>query len=160
VFVQFEDFSSDKAMKILNRYRKHHLCFNDDIQGTGTVCVFQQKFALKDAIGSHACSLQERAGVCTLTFLSGVHFLTGSHCKLRLNTEGAVAVAGVLCALRQQGKSPADFPSQKIVIAGAGSAGLGVANALVDAMMLEGVSEEDAHAQFWVVDANGMVRGF
>lgn len=39
VFVQFEDFSSDKAMKILNRYRKHHLCFNDDIQGTGAVAV-------------------------------------------------------------------------------------------------------------------------
>ncbi len=33
--VQFEDFSSDKAQFILDRYRERHLCFNDDIQGTG-----------------------------------------------------------------------------------------------------------------------------
>ena len=33
--VQFEDFSSDKAQFILDRYRNRHLCFNDDIQGTG-----------------------------------------------------------------------------------------------------------------------------
>ena len=33
--IQFEDFSSDKAQKILDTYRKDHLCFNDDIQGTG-----------------------------------------------------------------------------------------------------------------------------
>ena len=33
--VQFEDFSSDKAQFILDRYRHRHLCFNDDIQGTG-----------------------------------------------------------------------------------------------------------------------------
>ena len=32
--VQFEDFSSDKAQFILDRYRHRHLCFNDDIQGT------------------------------------------------------------------------------------------------------------------------------
>jgi len=105
VFVQFEDFSSDKAMKILNRYRKHHLCFNDDIQGTG-----------------------------------------------------AVAVAGLLCALRQQGKKPSDLVNQRIVVAGAGSAGLGVANALTDAMVLEGMSEEDARANFWIVDADGVLN--
>jgi len=31
--IQFEDFSSDKAGKILDTYRANHLCFNDDIQG-------------------------------------------------------------------------------------------------------------------------------
>ena len=39
VFIQFEDFSSDKASFILDRYKNERLCFNDDIQGTGAVCV-------------------------------------------------------------------------------------------------------------------------
>ena len=33
--VQFEDFRSDVAQPLLNNYRETHLCFNDDIQGTG-----------------------------------------------------------------------------------------------------------------------------
>lgn len=30
-----EDFSSDSASKLLSIFRTTHLCFNDDIQGTG-----------------------------------------------------------------------------------------------------------------------------
>jgi len=37
--VQFEDFSSDHAATILEKYRHHTLCFNDDIQGTGCVAL-------------------------------------------------------------------------------------------------------------------------
>jgi len=48
--------------------------------------------------------------------------------------------------------------NQRIVVAGAGSAGLGVANALTDAMVLEGMSEEDARANFWIVDADGVLN--
>lgn len=74
VLIQFEDFSSDKAQKLLNKYRHDILCFNDDIQGTG-----------------------------------------------------ATTLAGILGALRAKGEQPNSLGDQRILIAGAGSAGIGVA---------------------------------
>jgi malate dehydrogenase (oxaloacetate-decarboxylating)(NADP+) len=35
--VQFEDFETEKAFNYLDRYRNTHRCFNDDVQGTGSV---------------------------------------------------------------------------------------------------------------------------
>jgi len=35
--VQFEDFSSNHAMPILEKYRDKTLCFNDDIQVGGCI---------------------------------------------------------------------------------------------------------------------------
>eukprot|EP00937_MAST-01D_sp_MAST-1D-sp2_P001232 g1232.t1 len=37
--VQFEDFSSNHALTLLETYRREYLCFNDDIQGTGATAV-------------------------------------------------------------------------------------------------------------------------
>lgn len=37
--IQFEDFSSNNALRILDRYKKSVMCFNDDIQGTGVVAL-------------------------------------------------------------------------------------------------------------------------
>lgn len=51
---------------------------------------------------------------------------------------GAVSVAGILSALRQKGLPASSLAEQRIVVAGAGSAGLGVANALAEAMAMEG----------------------
>eukprot|EP00262_Sarcandra_glabra_P004188 TRINITY_DN1516_c0_g2_i2.p1 TRINITY_DN1516_c0_g2~~TRINITY_DN1516_c0_g2_i2.p1 ORF type:complete len:626 (+),score=110.52 TRINITY_DN1516_c0_g2_i2:156-2033(+) len=108
VIVQFEDFQSKWAFKLLQRYRNTYRMFNDDVQGTA-----------------------------------------------------GVAIAGLLGAVRAQGRPMIDFPKQKIVVAGAGSAGLGVVNAArktMARMLGNNVSAlESARSQFWVVDANGLI---
>ncbi|QCE04770.1 malate dehydrogenase [Vigna unguiculata] len=108
VIVQFEDFQSKWAFKLLQRYRSTYRMFNDDVQGTA-----------------------------------------------------GVAIAGLLGAVRAQGRPMIDFPKQKIVVAGAGSAGIGVLNAARKTMarMLGNneVAFESAKSQFWVVDAKGLI---
>lgn len=92
-----------QAMDILETYRYDHLCFNDDISGTGSVCL-----------------------------------------------------ASVLAAIRVQGPG-ARLRDQRIVICGAGSAGMGVAQALYDAMLVEGAGPDEARAAFWVLDKDGLL---
>ncbi|KAG7018901.1 NAD-dependent malic enzyme 1, mitochondrial [Cucurbita argyrosperma subsp. argyrosperma] len=108
VIVQFEDFQSKWAFKLLQRYRNTYRMFNDDVQGTA-----------------------------------------------------GVAIAGLLGAVRAQGRPMIDFPKQKIVVAGAGSAGIGVLNAARKTMArMLGNNEsafEAARSQFWVVDAQGLI---
>ncbi|XP_075644762.1 NAD-dependent malic enzyme, mitochondrial [Castanea sativa] len=108
VIVQFEDFQSKWAFKLLQRYRNTYRMFNDDVQGTA-----------------------------------------------------GVAIAGLLGAVRAQGRPMIDFPKQKIVVAGAGSAGIGVLNSARKTMArMLGNNEyafDSAQRQFWVVDAKGLI---
>ena len=89
---------------LLNQYRDKHLCFNDDIQGTG-----------------------------------------------------ATTLAGLLGALRAQHKDVTALGDQRIVIVGAGSAGIGVAEALKQAMVVQGRTEEEARKCFYILDQEGYV---
>jgi malate dehydrogenase (oxaloacetate-decarboxylating) len=67
---------------------------------------------------------------------------------------GAITLAAAVSAVRVCG-SP--MRNQRVVILGAGTAGLGIADQIRDAMMREGLSREDASARFWLVDAEGLL---
>jgi malate dehydrogenase (oxaloacetate-decarboxylating) len=62
---------------------------------------------------------------------------------------GAVTLAALLAACH---KSNQPLPTQRIVIFGAGSAGTGIADQILDAMIKQGLCAEDAYRQFWLVD--------
>lgn len=47
--IQFEDFSNNHAYPLLAKYQEQYRCFNDDIQGTATVCAATIKRALLKA---------------------------------------------------------------------------------------------------------------
>jgi malate dehydrogenase (oxaloacetate-decarboxylating)(NADP+) len=102
VLVQFEDFDSSVAQRLLDKYRHTHLCFNDDIQGTG-----------------------------------------------------ATSLAGLLGALKAKGEDVNTLGDQRILIAGAGSAGIGIAQVLYQAMLEQGYSQAQARDAFYVVDQHG-----
>jgi malate dehydrogenase (oxaloacetate-decarboxylating) len=67
---------------------------------------------------------------------------------------GAVALAGVLSACRVKGEMLSD---QRIIIYGAGAGGVGVAWALKEGLMREGLSEEEALARLFVLDSQGLL---
>jgi len=67
---------------------------------------------------------------------------------------GAITLAAAVSAVRVCG-SP--MRNQRVVILGAGTAGLGIADQIRDAMIREGVSSEEATARFWLVDAAGLL---
>ena len=67
----------------------------------------------------------------------------------------AVALGAILGAIRVSGRRLRD---QQIVLLGAGSAGIGVADFLRAAMRDDGLSEDDARRRFWVVDKDGLLH--
>nr|AIT70130.1 malic enzyme [Dictyopteris undulata] len=104
VMIQFEDFRTEYAMKLLERYRSDHLCFNDDIQGTA-----------------------------------------------------ATALAGVYAGLAAIGRPYSDIRRLRLVVCGAGSAGIGVVQWLSKAMEQHGATSEEASRNFWVLDEDGLI---
>ncbi len=67
---------------------------------------------------------------------------------------GTITLAAAVSALRVCG-SP--MRNQRVVILGAGTAGLGIADKICNAMAREGLSKEEAVARFWLVDEAGLL---
>jgi len=67
---------------------------------------------------------------------------------------GAITLAAVVSAVRVVG-SP--LRNQRVVIFGAGTAGLGIADQIRDAMVREGSSRADAASRLWLVDTEGLL---
>jgi malate dehydrogenase (oxaloacetate-decarboxylating) len=67
---------------------------------------------------------------------------------------GAITLAAVLSAIRVSGLPMRD---QKLVVFGAGTAGVGIADQLRDAMIRDGASEEQATAHIWLIDKQGLL---
>jgi malate dehydrogenase (oxaloacetate-decarboxylating) len=67
---------------------------------------------------------------------------------------GAITLAALVSAVRVCG-SP--MRNQRAVIVGAGTAGLGIADQIRDAMTREGLSQDDATARVWLVDTDGLL---
>ncbi len=67
---------------------------------------------------------------------------------------GAIVLAAVISAVRACGIA---LRNQKVVIFGAGMAGTGIAAMIRNAMMVEGLSREDATSRFWCVDRQGLL---
>lgn len=66
----------------------------------------------------------------------------------------AVVLGAALAGIRRTGGLLAE---QRIVVFGAGAAGIGIANTFRDMMISEGMSREEANRRFWCVDRLGLV---
>ncbi|MET8956147.1 NAD-dependent malic enzyme [Streptomyces sp. NPDC004393] len=67
---------------------------------------------------------------------------------------GAITLAAALSAVKVSGVPMRD---QRLVVFGAGTAGVGIADQLRDAMIRDGASPEQATAQVWLIDKQGLL---
>lgn len=67
---------------------------------------------------------------------------------------GVVTLAALLAAVKANGST---LHEQRIVIFGAGTAGTGIADQIAQAMQRDGMSLEQAQAQFWLIDRQGLL---
>jgi malate dehydrogenase (oxaloacetate-decarboxylating) len=67
---------------------------------------------------------------------------------------GAINLAAVLAAVRATGR---ELTGHRVVVFGAGSAGTGIADQLSAALVVAGLSDDEARARFWAVDRHGLL---
>jgi malate dehydrogenase (oxaloacetate-decarboxylating) len=67
----------------------------------------------------------------------------------------AVVLAAILSAVKVSKKQ---LKHQKIAILGGGSAGLGIAQLIYQAMLSEGCSEDEAREKFYIIDVDGLIH--
>lgn len=77
-------------------------------------------------------------------------------CTFNDDVQGTAAVvaAAVLAGVRAKGERLSD---QQFVVHGAGTAGIGVADLLIDLMVAEGLDADAARARFWPLASRGLI---
>jgi hypothetical protein len=156
VVVQLEDFATDKAIPLLEKYRTKYRYFNDDIQvvlyllggqAPATPSCAQHPLPrprLEPKIPPLLPSCAQRP--LTSLRLSPNHppFLPFRPCPLfpaLPQGTGCITLAGFIAAARQPGKP---LTEMRFVCAGAGAAGLGVCSQIAAGMVQDGMSKEEA----------------
>lgn len=71
-----------------------------------------------------------------------------------MQATGVVALACVLAGVRASGIPLKDH---RIVIMGAGTAGIGIADQILGALQRHGLSEQEARSHFWLLDKEGLL---
>src|SRR5262245_61733317 len=97
----------------------------------------------EDSTTSHARPILERYRDQLLTFNDDIQ------------GTAAVALGVILAAVKVTGNG---LKNQQIVMLGAGSAGIGVADFLRAAMREDGLSDQEARSRFWFVDKDGLLH--
>jgi malate dehydrogenase (oxaloacetate-decarboxylating) len=67
---------------------------------------------------------------------------------------GAITLAAILAGMRVAGSRPRE---QRVVIFGAGTAGVGIADQIRAVMAADGLAEDEATHRFWLVDKQGLL---
>ncbi|MGA2454717.1 MAG: NAD-dependent malic enzyme [Solirubrobacteraceae bacterium] len=67
---------------------------------------------------------------------------------------GAITLAGILAGMRIAGTRARD---QRVLIFGAGTAGIGIADVIRSVMIADGLAEDDATRRFYAVDKQGLL---
>jgi malate dehydrogenase (oxaloacetate-decarboxylating) len=67
---------------------------------------------------------------------------------------GAVTLSALLAACDVTGTRLRD---QRIVVFGAGSAGTGISDQIIDALVRDGLTPKEAYQRFWLIDRNGLL---
>jgi malate dehydrogenase (oxaloacetate-decarboxylating) len=71
-----------------------------------------------------------------------------------MQTTGVIALASVIAGMQASGVSMRDH---RVVIYGAGTAGVGIADQINDAMLRYGLSDSEARSRFYLLDKDGLL---
>lgn len=78
-----------------------------------------------------------------------------------IQSTSAITLAGILASLKARGQSQEDLANERIICVGAGSAGVGVCEGIIDCMVAQGrvKSREEAYSRIWMLDQHGLLGG-
>jgi malic enzyme len=76
-----------------------------------------------------------------------------------IQSTSSITLAGILASLKSRGKEQNDLANERIVCVGAGSAGVGVCEGIIDCMVAQGrvKTREEAYSKIYMLDQYGLL---